>query len=83
MARRQHNYSVAALEAAGAIRGEADPSDRRQTLIALTENFRETVQASRADKEDWLLQALQAQLTPQEHEQLSAAVKLLQRLAES
>jgi DNA-binding MarR family transcriptional regulator len=74
--------TVAALEAAGAIRGEADPSDGRQTLIALTENFRRTVKASRAVKEDWLFRALQAQLTPQEHEQLTATVKLLQRLAE-
>ena len=74
--------TVAALEAAGAIRGEADPSDGRQTLIALTENFRETVKASRAIKEDWLLRALQTQLTPQEHEQLAATIGLLQRLAE-
>lgn len=74
--------TVAALQAAGAIRGKADPSDGRQTLIALTESFRKTVKASRAVKEDWLFQALQAQLTPREHEQLGAAVKLLQRLAE-
>jgi DNA-binding MarR family transcriptional regulator len=74
--------TVAALEAAGAVRGKADPGDGRQTLIALTESFRKTVKISRAIKEDWLSQALQSQLTPQEHEQLATAVKLLQRLAE-
>ena len=74
--------TVAALEAMGAVSGEADPSDGRQTLIALTPAFRETVKASRTAKEDWLFQALQAQLTPLEQGQLAAAVTLLQRLAE-
>ena len=73
--------TVAALQAAGAIRGEADPSDGRQTLIALTQEFRKTVKVSRTAREDWLFQALQARLTPQEHEQLAATVELLQRLA--
>ena len=73
--------TVAALQAAGAIRGEADPSDGRQTLIALTQEFRKTVKVSRTAREDWLFQALQARLTPQEHEQLAATVALLQRLA--
>jgi hypothetical protein len=40
------------------------------------------VKAGRAAKEDWLFRALQAQLSPREHEQLAAAVKLLSRLAD-
>jgi DNA-binding MarR family transcriptional regulator len=74
--------TVAGLEAMGAISGEPDPADGRQTLIALTPTFRKTLKASRAAKEDWLLRALQAQLSPQEQDALAAAVKLLQRLAE-
>jgi len=74
--------TVAGLEAMGAIRGEPDPSDGRQTLIALTPAFRKTVKASRAAKEDWLVRALQAQLSAQEQRELAAAVKLLQRLAD-
>ncbi|PCE22812.1 MarR family transcriptional regulator [Paraburkholderia acidicola] len=74
--------TVASLEAMGAISGEPDPEDGRQTLIALTPSLRKTVKASRAAKEDWLVRALQAQLSSQEQEQLAVAVKLLQRLAD-
>jgi len=74
--------TVTGLEAMGAIRGEADPSDGRQTLITLTPSFQKTLKASRAAKDDWLVRALQAQLSPQEQGQLAAAVKLLQRLAD-
>ena len=74
--------TVAGLQAMGAISGEPDPTDGRQTLIALTPTFRKTINASRAAKEDWLFRALQAQLSPQEQDELAAAVKLLQRLAE-
>lgn len=74
--------TVAALEAMGAVSGTPDPDDRRQTLIALTPTFRETVKATRAAKEDWLFHALQTQLSAQERAELDAAVKLLQRLAD-
>jgi DNA-binding MarR family transcriptional regulator len=74
--------TVAGLEAMGAIKGEPDPADGRQTLIDLTPHFRKRVKASRAAKEDWLVRALQAQLSPREHSELMAAVKLLQRLAD-
>jgi DNA-binding MarR family transcriptional regulator len=74
--------TVAGLEAMGAIVGEPDSTDGRQTLIALTPNFRKTLNASRAAKEDWLFRALQAQLSPQEQDALADAVKLLQRLAD-
>ncbi|OTP77929.1 Transcriptional regulator, MarR family [Caballeronia sordidicola] len=74
--------TVAGLEAIGAISGKADPADGRKTLIDLTPAFRKTIKASRAAREDWLLRALQAQLSPQEQDALAAAVKLLQRLAD-
>lgn len=74
--------TVAGLEAAGAARGQPDPTDGRKTLIGLTPGYRRRLKAHRAAKEDWLFRALQAQLSPQEQAQLSAAVQLLQRLAE-
>lgn len=74
--------TVAGLEAMGAIRGEPDPGDGRQTLIHLTPHFRKHLKASRAAKEDWLVRALQAQLSPHDQGELMAAVKLLQRLAD-
>ncbi len=74
--------TVAGLEAVGAVHGEPDPGDGRQTLVCLTPAFRETVKASRAAKEDWLVLALQTQLSPEEQAELAATVKLLQRLAD-
>src|SRR5579871_4065112 len=58
--------TVAGLEAMGAVGGKPDPADGRKTLIDLTPDFRKTLKASRAAKEDWLIQALQKQLSPQE-----------------
>ncbi|MBN3832239.1 MarR family transcriptional regulator [Burkholderia sp. Ac-20344] len=74
--------TVAALETLGAVSGEPDPSDGRQTLIALTPGFRKVLQANRAAKDDWLFRALHAQLSDAERAELASAVKLLQRLAE-
>lgn len=74
--------TVAGLEALGVVKGEADPSDGRKTLIDLTPTFRGTLQASRAAKEDWLVRALEAQLSAQEQGELADAVGLLRRLAD-
>ncbi|RKF38273.1 MarR family winged helix-turn-helix transcriptional regulator [Paraburkholderia fungorum] len=74
--------TVAGLEASGVVKGEADPGDGRKTLIGLTPTFRRALQANRAAKEDWLVRALQAQLSAQEQAELGAAVELLKRLAD-
>jgi DNA-binding MarR family transcriptional regulator len=74
--------TVAGLEALGVVEGEPDPGDGRKTLINLTPTFRRTIQASRAAKEDWLIRALQAQLSAREQAVLATAVGLLQRLAD-
>lgn len=74
--------TVAGLEATGAVSGKPDPTDGRQTLIDLTPAFRKALNANRAAKDDWLLRAVQTQLSPQEQAELASAVKLLQRIAE-
>jgi DNA-binding MarR family transcriptional regulator len=74
--------TVAGLEAMKAVSGKPDLTDGRQTLVDLTPGFRKTLKESRAAKEDWLVGALQAQLSPKELDELAAAVKLLQRLAD-
>jgi DNA-binding MarR family transcriptional regulator len=74
--------TVAGLEAMKAIAGRPDPADGRQTLVDLTPVFRRTIKASRAAKEDWLVRALQAQLSPVEQRDLAAAIRLLQRLTD-
>jgi len=74
---------VAALEAAGYVAGAPDPSDGRQTIISLTDNFRDWVSAARAARQDWLVRTVQARLTEQEQRQLADALALLKRLLES
>jgi DNA-binding MarR family transcriptional regulator len=74
--------TVAALEAAGAVRGKPDPKDGRQTFLSLTPSFLKIVRTGRAAREDWLVRALQGQLAAREQEQLAAAVKLLGKLAD-
>ncbi|WP_406705294.1 MarR family winged helix-turn-helix transcriptional regulator [Sodalis sp.] len=74
--------TVAALQALGAVMGVADSVDGRQTLITLTDAFRQRLQAHRSAKNDWLHGALEMQLSAAEQAQLAAAVRLLQRLAD-
>jgi len=74
---------IAALETAGYVVGAPDPSDGRQTIISLTDHFRNWVSAARAARQDWLLRTLQARLTAQEQRQIAGAVELLKRLLDS
>jgi DNA-binding MarR family transcriptional regulator len=74
--------TVAALEAAGLVSGSPDPQDGRQTILSLTAACREWIKVSRAAKEDWLFQAIQSKLSPQEQGELAKGVELLKRLAE-
>lgn len=73
---------VAALETAGLISGQADPKDKRQTILSLTPACRELIQKNRAVRQDWLLQAIQTKLSIDEQRQLGQAVELLKRLAD-
>jgi DNA-binding MarR family transcriptional regulator len=73
--------NIAALEAAGLVSGAPDPDDGRQTLWKVTALYRDRVAAARAKKEDWLMHALEDQLSPTEQAQLAGALDLLRRLA--
>lgn len=74
--------TVAALEAMGAVKGKPDPADGRQTLLSLTPAIVKMVRTGRAARDDWLFRALQAQLSARELEAVTAAVKLLGRVAD-
>lgn len=71
---------IAALEAAGFVTSTPDPADGRQALISLTDACRRWVQQGRAARQDWLTRTIQARLSPQEQNQLTAAVELLKRV---
>ena len=73
---------VATLEAAGLVTAASDPTDKRQSLLSLTEACRKKVREDRPARQDWLSRVLQAHLSPGELAQVAAAVELLKRLAE-
>ena len=75
--------TVAALEAAGLVRGKPDPHDGRQTLFCLTAASRKLFTVTRAAREDWLYRTIQKNFSSKEQAELARVVKLLQRLADS
>lgn len=74
--------AIAALEAAGMVRGAPDPDDGRQTIMSLTDTCRERLRVGRAARQDWLSRTIAAKLSPKEQQELGAAVGLLKRLIE-
>jgi DNA-binding MarR family transcriptional regulator len=74
--------TVAGLEAAGLVRGAPDPGDRRQILFSLTPACVEMIEVGRAAREDWLMRAIHARLTPDERQALPDAIRLLARLVD-
>jgi len=75
--------NVSALEAAGLISGAPDPNDGRQTILCVTPACRESIEAARAAREDWLLAAIREHLAPPEQAQLASALELLKRIADA
>jgi len=73
---------VAALEAAGMVRGAPDPNDGRQAILSLTDAFQKRIREGRAARQDWLSNVIQARLSPREQEEVASAVALLRRLAD-
>jgi DNA-binding MarR family transcriptional regulator len=73
---------VAELQADGLVDRTPDPTDRRRLLLALTQEGRDFVRRERRRREDWLSQAISAELSPREQALLVDAVGLLRRLAE-
>ena len=71
---------VAALDAAGLVVGAPDPADGRQTLLSLTDYCRDWVAEGRAARQDWLSRTIETRLSPEEQDQLAAAIPLLHRL---
>ncbi len=71
---------VAALEGLGLVEGAPDPSDGRQTLIALTKQCRTWLSEGRAARQDWLSNAIRQRLSQADQARLADALPLLLRL---
>lgn len=72
--------TIGVLEAAGMVAGTPDPSDGRQTLLALTAAGRARILASRAARDDWLARAIKERLDPAQQQELARGLQHLQRL---
>ena len=75
--------NIAALEAAGLVSGTPDPNDGRQTILSPTAAYKERVKVGRMAWDNWLLEAIQKNLSPEEQSELERAIELLKRLVES
>jgi DNA-binding MarR family transcriptional regulator len=73
---------VAALESAGLVSGATDASDGRRTILSITDACRKWIQDGRSARRDWLSRTLQERLSPQQRDELAAAVELLRRLVD-
>jgi DNA-binding MarR family transcriptional regulator len=85
LARAEHVSSpmitkvVRALEAAGLVRKEVDPVDRRVSLLSLTSDGTKRLERSRTRKNAWLAKRLRS-LEASEIAALEAAIPVLERL---
>jgi DNA-binding MarR family transcriptional regulator len=75
--------TVKDLEEAGLVTRRPDPDDGRRAFVELTEAGVRTLQETRAQREDWLTRALDAELDHAEREQLRAALALIARVADA
>ncbi|WP_313330531.1 MarR family winged helix-turn-helix transcriptional regulator [Pseudomonas oryzihabitans] len=71
------------LEARGLIQRAPCQQDRRKTLLKLSQDGQRLLSASRDRRDDWLLKAMQSELTAGEREQLERVVPILEKLSRS
>jgi DNA-binding MarR family transcriptional regulator len=75
--------TIGDLETDGLVTRKPDPTDKRRALVELTDNGHATLQADRRQRDGWLAQTIDEQLSTQEQASLMKAVPLLRRLSES
>jgi DNA-binding MarR family transcriptional regulator len=74
--------TLAALVAHGLVDRVADPNDRRQVIIQLTDPGTHTVKETRKQRDLWLGRRL-ADLDPEERAILAQATEILRRIADT
>ena len=75
--------TLAALEEDGLVRRQPGSHDRRQSLVAITEQGRAALEADMRQRDIWLDAAMDRCLSPTEREMLRLAAQLMTRLAET
>ncbi|HVO55361.1 MAG TPA: MarR family transcriptional regulator [Solirubrobacterales bacterium] len=74
--------TVSDLEAEGLVERNPDPADGRRALVSLTEGGREALAADRANREGWLVKAIE-ELPAEDQATVGRAIVLLRHLAEA
>ena len=74
--------SLATLKERGLVEKQADPSDGRKSLVTATATGRELMEGIAASREEWLTQAIDAAVRPEERPLLAEAIELLERITD-
>ena len=75
--------TVRDLEEAGLVSRRPDPTDGRRSFVELTPAGLETLETTRAQREDWLTRTLDRELDADQRELLREALMLLRRVADA
>ncbi|WP_280666139.1 MULTISPECIES: MarR family winged helix-turn-helix transcriptional regulator [unclassified Kitasatospora] len=71
---------VGVLQERGLVSRAPDPTDGRRIVLSLTETGREGIAGAREERARRLTEAISAELTAAEQDQLAAAIPLLERI---
>ncbi len=74
--------SLATLKERGLVEKQADPSDGRKSLVTATAAGRELMDGITASRDEWLTQAIDAAVRPEERPLLVEAIELISRIAD-
>lgn len=74
------NLAINELTRRGLVTRCGDPRDGRRQLLSLTDEGRTLIHAIRDEKNSWLSERIESELTSAEQQQLADAVALLQRV---
>jgi DNA-binding MarR family transcriptional regulator len=74
--------SVAGLKASGLVSVQPDPADGRKSLLTVTAAGRALFETIMASRDDWLIRAIEAAVSPDERARLDHAIELLERLGQ-
>lgn len=79
---QSQSRTVKDLEALGHIARREDPQDRRGFLVTLTQQGLAALGRDRRARRDWVAQAIDTLLSPEEQAQLNALTQILDRLSD-
>jgi DNA-binding MarR family transcriptional regulator len=74
--------SLATLKERSLVEKQADPSDGRKSLVSATAAGRKLMETIAASRDEWLTQAIDAAVKPEERAALREAIELLERIAD-